>query len=431
MRVLELHIENVKRVKAVTIAPGDDSLVVISGDNDQGKSSVIDSIMYALAGTKNIPDEPIRKGQRDASVTVDLGEYVVTRTWTKKKSYLRIESKEGSELKSPQKLLDGIVGSLMFDPGAFKRMKPKEQVTWLQRLTGLDFTLLDAEKTRHYEDRTLLGRQIKALEGELAATSYVRADVQLPDEEVSVATLTEEHRSALNAISDNQKQRDLVERLRVEAQEKKLEIARIQESLNAAEKAYGELVNTGKEQAGLASALFDPDVAAIETQLASAENTNKLVRDKARFSELQDRIQSLQIEHDGKTDRIETIEEDKRQQIVSAKMPVQGLSFDETGVRIDGVPFDQAGSSKQWRISVAMGLADKPKLRIGFVHDGSLLDDEAMLELEKIAEEYDAQIWVERVGTTGKVGIIIEDGMVAGSELAAVVNEVEQEGEQT
>ena len=62
-RIVSLTAENVKRISAVHIVPGDGGVVLIGGRNAQGKSSVLDSIMYALGGASAIPDEPIRRRQ--------------------------------------------------------------------------------------------------------------------------------------------------------------------------------------------------------------------------------------------------------------------------------------------------------------------------------------------------------------------------------
>ena len=62
-RIISLEAENIKRLKAVKIEPAGENLVVVSGENAQGKTSVLDSIEMALAGTRSVPDRPIREGK--------------------------------------------------------------------------------------------------------------------------------------------------------------------------------------------------------------------------------------------------------------------------------------------------------------------------------------------------------------------------------
>ena len=52
VKINQLEIENVKRVKAVKIEPTANGLTVIGGRNSQGKTSVLDSIAWALGGDR-------------------------------------------------------------------------------------------------------------------------------------------------------------------------------------------------------------------------------------------------------------------------------------------------------------------------------------------------------------------------------------------
>ena len=52
VKINKLEIENVKRIKAVKLEPTANGLTVIGGRNNQGKTSVLDSIAWALGGEK-------------------------------------------------------------------------------------------------------------------------------------------------------------------------------------------------------------------------------------------------------------------------------------------------------------------------------------------------------------------------------------------
>jgi len=82
-------------------------------------------------------------------------------------------------------------------------------------------------------------------------------------------------------------------------------------------------------------------------------------------------------------------------------------------VTYGGIPFDQASSSEQLRVSMSIAMAANPKLRVIRIQDGSLLDDNSMAAIAETAKANDYQIWIERVDDSGKVGIVIEDGRVA------------------
>ena len=81
-------------------------------------------------------------------------------------------------------------------------------------------------------------------------------------------------------------------------------------------------------------------------------------------------------------------------------------------VTLDGLPFNQASSAQQLRCSVAMGLAFNPKLRVMVIEDGSLLDEDSLAILSEMADEADAQVWIERVSEGEECTVIIEDGII-------------------
>jgi len=166
MKITRLTAENIKRIKAVEITP-DGNLVVIGGRNAQGKTSVLDSITYALAGASSHPDKPIRNGEDKAKIVCELDDLIVTRTFTPKGGSLMVSNKEGAKYASPQAMLDELTGKLTFDPLAFARMQPREQLETLKSLVGLDFAEMDAKRHQLYEERTLVNREGKKLANQI------------------------------------------------------------------------------------------------------------------------------------------------------------------------------------------------------------------------------------------------------------------------
>ena len=92
---------------------------------------------------------------------------------------------------------------------------------------------------------------------------------------------------------------------------------------------------------------------------------------------------------------------------------MDGLGFDEDGVTYNGIPFAQASSAEQIRVSLAMAMALNPELKVLRIKDGSLLDGDAMEAIREQIVERDFQLWIERVGDADAGAVIIEDGEVA------------------
>lgn len=446
-KIIKLTAENVKRLNVVEITP-EGNLVVISGRNGQGKSSVLDSIMYALAGAGSLPSKPVKRGEEKAVVELDLGDLVVKRTFTPTGgTTLVVTNKDGVRQTSPQGILDALVGRLSFDPLAFAQQEAKERSETLRVLVGLDFTAKDAEKQKHYDERTNVNREAKNIEARLVNLPATYADV--PAEEVSTATVLDEQSkaSAKNAENESARRRASVldteakaaaERVRMETdaiQQIRDEISRLQEKVTKRKVVLTEFVAQQEEMAkqsaaamaGLSS-LVDADLTQFKTRLVTIENTNGKIRQNKQRADLTEQLKARTKNADGLTKKIESIEKSKREAIGAVKFPVDGLSISETGeVLFNGLPFEQASTAEQLRVSVAIGLALNSKLRILLVRRGSDLDADSLRMVAEMATAADAQVWLERVSEDGQSAVIIEDGYVKGATTEAPTPETTTE----
>lgn len=401
MKVVSLTAENFKRLRAVEITP-DGNTVVISGRNAQGKSSVLDAIWAALGGghaAKGTP-RPIRDGADQASVTLDLGDLKVTRRWTGDKTTLRVESAEGARYGSPQQMLDGLVGRLSFDPLAFAQQDEKSQLATLLSLVELPFdpATLDGQRRALYEDRTVIGREVKLLEGNLAGVPETPDDV--PDAEVSVAEVMREIQDAQRLVSQDAAARDRHSQAEAKVAELRRLFAEAKAELDAAAAAVAALPDV-------------PDLDALQTRAETAEQTNRLVRAAAERRRLEQLLEAKRGEYDAHTEKIAQLDREKADAVAAARMPIDGLGFDDEGVTYRGVPFKQASAAEQLRVSLAMAMALNPDIRVVRITDGSLLDSDNLRLIEEMAADRDFQVWIERVDESGAMGVLIEDGEVA------------------
>lgn len=395
MHIIGLEVENFKRIRAVNIEPDGPGAIVISGKNGQGKSSVLDAIWAALGGRDgNKAAKPIRDGAESARVRLDLGDMIVTRTWRNGTSAVKVESKEGAEYKSPQAMLDRLIGRLAFDPLAFTRLRDREQKDALLALVDLDVDLekLDADRARLYSERTDVGR----LKAQLGEDPWI--DPALPREEESATALLDDLQAATvrnNTIRDS---RERAEALRGR-------VAELEQQLEALRTELGRAEANGAAEPADESALrerlqgIDERNARIRANNAAREKSARIARHAEHYVEL--------------SDQIDEIDKTKAEALKRAAFPVPGLGFDADGVTFNGIPFSQASSAEQIRVSLAMAMASHPQLRVIRILDGSLLDDEAMALISDAAAEHDYQVWIERVANGDGVGFIIEDGALA------------------
>ena len=415
MKILQLEAENVKRLKVVSIKP-DGSLVQITGANGEGKSSVLDAIYYALAGTKGIPSEPVRKGAAKAFVRLDLGEFTVTRRFTSEGSTsLTVEAK-GTKFSSPQKMLDDLLGKLTFDPLEFSRMIPREQLNILRTLVKFDVDIdeLERQNKLDFEQRTDVNRNVKQLEAQIGA---IELPETLPDK-IDLPTVVREMEAAsASNVKRAQMESDIARRAQ-NLEQLETKIVDLRERANT---LLAEAERARNEADAVRSLELPEPPASIDLSVFQAKIQKARVI--AEIHAKADKKGELQRERDAAEDHSFALTQaigdrtmKREDAIANADMPVKGLSFDANEVLFNKVPFSQASSAEQLRVSVALAMVANPKLRILRIKDGSLLDSKNLALLTKMADKYDYQIWIERVATDGKVGIVMEDGMVAAAQ---------------
>lgn len=418
-RIHRLEVENVKRVVAVAIDVGG-GVVQIEGPNGAGKSSVIDAIMYLLGGASTIPADPIRHGSQSARVCATIGdekvELIAERTWGGGKTTLKLSTPEGARHPKAQSVLDNLIGELSFDPLAFSRERPDKQAETLKRLGGIDLSALDGRRIAAYEARHGINAKAKDRAAQLAAIT----DAAGPDiAPVVVADLMAELDAAAKAnVAFDRIESDIVaagraeKQWREDAEALRTEAAELlRRATEADQHAQAEVESASRMRAKRDTMKRIP-VEPIRQQIADAEQINTQVRKRQQRDALAAEVADLRAKSEALTAEIDGIDAAKIERVASAKLPIDGLGLSDVGVTYRGVPFDQCSSAERLRVSVAMGLAMNPKLRVMLVRDGSLLDDESMAAMAAMAHEHNAQIWIERVGTGSGSAFVIEEGVL-------------------
>ncbi|MFP5223139.1 MAG: AAA family ATPase [Acidobacteriota bacterium] len=418
MNIVSLETSNVKRLKAVQITPDGRGLVIVGGNNGQGKSSVLDSILYALGGASTHCQQPVRFGEDKARIvcTLDSG-LVIQRTFTATGgTALTVTNGDGEKFTSPQKMLDAMVGRLSFDPLEFSRMDAKSQLATLKALVGLDFAALDAQRKALYDERTLINRDAKAAWAGVEGTPFYEG---VPEVETSASELMTElkRRQEVNAGIDvrfknygeltAQIKRGVDHIAGLEAQ-----IAQLQKQLDESRTYKASLERQATTEHAALQSIVKEDEASILAQLDDIQALNGKVAANAQRRELSAKAQAMQAKAAKLTAQIENIDAQKNAQLTAAKFPVPGMSFNEDGVLLNGIPFAQASDAEKIRVSVSMGLAMNPQLKVVLIRDGSLLDHNSLAVIASMAAENGAQVWIERVGEGDECSVIIEDGQI-------------------
>ena len=428
MRILKLQITDVKRISAAHIEPNG-GMVILTGKNGAGKTSVLDAIQMALGGGDTIPPKPIREGASKGKVEMDLGDVIVTRTFTENgggslKIDAKVDGTTRAAIKSPQTWLNERIGKLSFDPLAFMRQDSKAQGETLRKLTGINTADLDAQRKAAYDERTLLNRQVRDAEGALASMPtypdappcHVSAeDIQ---KEIQAARVT--NAEADKALRNAQTWAENVHRAQEDHTKALSEVTRLEGLLAEAKNTVASkasLLATCQSQCAAAETAAQSavriDEAPLLTRLTEVGTTNLHVAANLAHEAAAKKVEELQAKADGLTTKIDFIDAQKAQLLAETAFPIEGLSFDaDGGVTFKGLPLCQASGAEQVRVSMAVALAMNPKLKLVLIRDASLLDADSRALVAEMAEAAEAQVWLECVGEGDPGSILIEDGTV-------------------
>lgn len=429
MKIINLKAENIKRLTAVEITPAG-NMVEITGKNGNGKTSVLDAIWWCLGGTDAVQAEPIRRGADSAQVTLDLGDYVVTRKFKRvdgkpSTTSLTVANREGARFQSPQSMLDGFLSGLTFDPLEFARMKPQDQFNALRSFVpSVDFAAVDKANKADYDARRIENSRAKDAESAAKAitvpeTMQTRVNLDALENELAQAG---EWNAAIEREISDRRNTELAISGTLKTADEEEQHAEALEQQAAALRAQAQRRRAGAKKKSEEAAARPPlaarkDAGTITARLREARAINEAAdavdRDHARRDALLKVARDATQRSDELTQAIIERSAAKDAAIAAASLPVPGLGFTEGAITLNGLPFDQASDAEQLQASVAVAMAMNPTLRVVRVRDGSLLDPESMQILAKMANAADCQVWIETVASGRPGAIVIEDGHIA------------------
>ena len=437
MTVVGLRAKNFKRLEAVKITPNETGVFPVRGRNAAGKSSVLDAIASALGGKNACPAEAVHEGATGAEVLVDLGEIEVRRRWNAEgATKLEVRTKDGAKYGKPQQVLDALT-SHFCDPVAFLRMGPKEQAEEVLNAAGLEEKLAELAQVEAdaAEERREIGRDLKhanvAAEQAEAAISELdfSKDEELLSFDEAMEALRQERGKQQLWTDASKAAADLEDRLRraVEARGRDQEdidrlkvkmedaLARLEATVDA-EKSIALELEAARKRVGTCEA---SDVHGAEDRLEEARWTEESRQARTQAQKLRLAADALQQGHDGADSLVTDIRQQRKDLIGETDFPIDGLGWDpDRGLLFKGLPFSQASQAEQLRVSASIAMHGDPQIRVLWVRDGSLLDEEGIGLLSAMAESNGFQVFLEIVDSDPEgPGVFIESGQVYDGKL--------------
>lgn len=449
VRVVSLSASNILRLSAVEFTWEEGKRVLtLGGKNGAGKSSVLHAVAMALGGMALCPDQPLKDGEMRGFVSLNLGELVVRREFWRDlltvqsadgppafgevKSRLIVKNADGIKQEPAQRVLDKLIGKLSFDPMAFASEDADKQAEILRKIVGLNFTDLDEARRIAYETRAI---HTKTAKEQLVILDAMPKYEDVPAEEVSSAALLQQlndaddlrkaagkaEQAAAAAALNRDRARIATEhawRLTTEIEQRIVDLQKTLES-TIADAKEADVIRVKSEEGvetatRIAAAHLEkiPDTSAIQAQIAAVEDTNAKVRANIARQNVMNTVvkyQNLSATEDAK---VEKYDDDKAATLRAAKFPIPGLAISHAGVvTFNGVTFKQSSTAEQIRVSVAIGFALNPALKLLCIKNGNALDDDSFKLIADAAEKEGGQILMEIV-TKNKddVSVFIEDG---------------------
>lgn len=409
VKINKLEIENVKRVKAVMIEPTANGLTILGGNNNQGKTSVLDSIAWALGGNKFKPSKPTREGSMNPpSLRVELSNGLIVER-KGKNSDLKVTDPAGG--RAGQQLLDSFVEEFALNLPKFMESTPKEKAATLLRIIGVGDKLyaLDNQESQLYNERLTIGRvadQKKKFAAE--QPQYPEA----PNDLVSIADLINEQQAILARNGENAQKRLNQEKIKNELHQSEARLAQLKEALAAEEAVHDKLMGDYIIANKSIEDLVDESTAEIEQSIANIEEINRKVRANLDKAKAEEDAAEFAAKYEALSVEIQKVRDERSQLLESADLPLPGLSVEDGELVFEGQKWDNMSGSQQLRISTAIVRKLKPDC--GFV----LLDKLEQMDLPTLTkfgqwlESVGLQAIATRVSSGEECQIIIEDGYV-------------------
>ena len=406
MKINRLEIENVKRIKAVKIEPRENGLTLIGGNNNQGKTSVLDSIAWALGGERFKPSQATREGSvipPNLHIVMNNG-LVVERKG--KNSALKVTDPNGN--KGGQQLLNEFVEQLALDLPKFMESSGKEKAQTLLQIIGVGDQLVELEKEEKelYQERLYIGRTADQKEKFAKEQPYFP---EAPKDLISPSDLIRQQQEILTRNGENQRKRENLHKLEQDYQK----INDALSELLAKQKKIEEDLRIARLSA---TDLQDESTAELEDSISNIEEINRKVRANLDKEKAEDDVKGYRSQYNELTEKINDLRSMKNSLLDSAELPLPELSVADGELIYKGQKWDNMSGSERLKVSTAIVRKLNPDCGFVLLDKLEQMDMETLKEFGLWLESEGLQAIATRVSTGDECSIIIEDGYVAGQE---------------
>lgn len=413
VKINELELENVKRIKAVKIEPTENGLTIVGGNNNQGKTSVLDAIAWALGGNKFKPSQPNREGSvlpPNLKITLNNG-LIVTRTG--KNSSLKVTDPEGS--KSGQQILNKLIGEMALNVPKFMASTPKEKANYLLNILGIgeELTKLEMQERKIYDDRRAIG-QIALRKQKYADELQDYPDT--PKELVSASELIKQQQTIMAHNAENQRKRMNQKSIYQEYKAAEGNVIALETQLTEAKRKFDKLTDDLETANKDIVDLVDESTDELEENIKEIDAINVKVRANVDKERATKEAEEAQQEYEDKSLELKKVREEKMHLLDSVQLPLPGLSIEEGKIVFNGQEWDNMSGSDQLKVSTAIVRKLNPNCGFVLLDKLEQMDLDTLKEFGEWLESEGLQAIATRVSTGDECSIIIDDGYAIETE---------------
>lgn len=435
----------------------------ITGDNELGKSTLLKAIGALLTGQR---DDVLRAGEKKGFAKMVVGddgeEFDVSLSFTETnpRGTLTIKQKTTGMQTSNVSMLQKIFGYQDFDAVEFSRWSEtaegrRKQIAVVKSLlpeaarTRID--AIDAEVGSIKAERTGINRDVKTFGAlvDSAKKTLTAEDIEKYKSPIDVAELMERQKTAVRLAEKakaaraglEQRTKQLAdadmekERIRERRDESVSEAERIMKSIiSKAKTDFQKAIDAADNEMRDALAELDANVKDWQERKKNAEiwlekynamdigsdniaedlekanqhnaKYNAVVKykeEKARF----DAVVALSQQMDA---QIDSLLSERASLISESSLPIDGLSFGEDGLTLNGIPFvpGKVSDSQIMEVAAKLIIASNPKVKVFRIARGESLGTKRLETIVDIARRNGFQGFIEQV-TRGQNEMMVEE----------------------
>lgn len=465
MYIKKLQLLNFQVIESFE-AEFDGTVYFVTGDNELGKSTLLKAIGALLTGQR---DDVLRNGASKGFAKMIVGddgeEYDVQLSFTENnpRGTLTIKQKSTGMATNNVSMLQRIFGYQDFDAVEFSRWSETEegrrkQIAVVKSLLPESVRLrLDDIATEVIElkdERTGINRDVKTfttLRDSAAAilepgdkekynspidvselVEKAKADAQLIEKAKTVRSMLAQRIQQLSEIPVRINELEIACKANCNKADADVEAARIayeKAKANAETVRRNWIADRDKGIAALNQQKMDaerrmnnakewlaeyekmnPEGSNAEELLAKAKEHNRRYESVRQYNERQAQLEQAKERANDINEHIAELEAERKELIANAQLPVDGLSFTDDGLLLNGVPFmpGKVSDSQTMEIAAKLVIASNPTVKVFRIARGESLGAKRLETIIDIAKRNGFQGFIEQV-QRGQNEMLVEE----------------------